>query len=92
MFPTVMGMMMNKMNYYAQLNCYINEFTSCHLDYYFADIFLESQRASCIVITINKSNVDSFVKFSNAGMSVLSRNIALPMKYHFIPVQGKSNV
>ena len=44
MFPTVMGMMMNKMNYYAQLNCYINEFTSCHLDYNFADIFLESQK------------------------------------------------
>ena len=44
MFPTVMRMMMNKMNYYAQLNCYINEFTSRHLNYYFADIFLESQK------------------------------------------------
>ena len=51
MFPTVMRMMMNKMNYYAQLNCYINECAIRHLNYYFADIFLESQRASCIVVS-----------------------------------------
>ena len=50
MFPTVMGMMMNKMNYYAQFNCYINECVIRHLNYYFADIFLESQRASCVVV------------------------------------------
>ena len=50
MFPTVMRMMMNKMNYYAQFNCYINECVIRHLNYYFADIFLESQRASCVVV------------------------------------------
>ena len=50
MFPTVMGMMMNKVNYYAQFNCYINECVTRHLNYYFAGIFLESQRASCVVV------------------------------------------